>query len=445
MSVVDKLNRMHREAVEQIRAGEDNEFLVGFLTTSTMLELSNLLTNELDLEKYAEAIIEVITQYAPIDRCRVQFDLRGFPTVIAASGAMPKRALPSGMEPGESTVGILRIDGVTSGTLIAEDVPAPLLAADFIQVAADQIAASLGTVLERENEQRRAALERVVAIIDRLDERWQAEQLDEIVGAIIELPTVSGASIVANVERLGGRIVASSGTPGVAAAEREFRIDSTLDILLSMNFAVEPWSTQHGQLDAVANALATSLSRVEQSIRLLLEAETDQLTRLWNRRKVGRDLVVARNLAGRERRPFTVAIFDLDHFKQVNDRFGHLVGDAVLVAFADLVKRHAPKGATAARWGGEEFLLIVPDADEAETAAIVQSIVAECTAACADAFPVEGEEQTVSAGVASFPDFPTVTNEALIKLADEALYRAKVGGRNSLVAASGRSYGTSGV
>ncbi len=440
MSVVDKLNRMHREAVEQIRAGEDNEFLVGFLTTATMLELSNLLTNELDLEKYAAAIIDVITQYAPIDRCRVQFDLRGFPTVIAASGAMPKRALPAGMEPGESTVGILRIDGVTSGTLIAEDVPAPLLAADFIQVAADQIAASLGTVLEREHEQRRAALERVVAIIDRLDERWQGEQLDEIVEAIIELPTVCGAKIIANVERQGGQLVATTGSAGVATAEREFRIDSTLDVVLTMNFVVEPWSTQHGQLDTVANALATSLSRVEQNIRLLLEAETDQLTRLWNRRKVGRDLVMARNLATRDRGSFAVAMFDLDHFKQVNDRFGHLVGDAVLVSFADLVRRIAPSGATAARWGGEEFLLIMPGATEADAAAIVTSIVAECSAACADAFPDDDEQQTVSAGVAAFVDFPKLPNEALVKLADEALYRAKMAGRNGLAAASGRTY-----
>lgn len=440
MSVVDKLNRMHREAVEQIRAGEDNEFLVGFLTTATMLELSNLLTNDLDLEKYATAIVDVITQYAPIDRCRVQFDLRGFPTVIAASGAMPKRALPAGMEPGESTVGILRIDGVTSGTLIAEDVPAPLLAADFLQVAADQIAASLGTILDRENESRRAALERVVMIIDQLDERWQGEQLDEIVAAIAELPTVSGASIVANVERLGGQIVATTGSAAVATAEREFRIDSTLDVVLTMHYSVEPWSTQHGQLDTVATALASSLARVEQSIRLTLEADTDQLTRLWNRRKVSRDLVNARNLATRDKGSFAVVMFDLDHFKQVNDRFGHLVGDAVLVAFADLLKRTAPVGSTAARWGGEEFLLVLPGATEAEAAALVAQVVTECAAACAAAFPDEGEQQTVSGGVAALADFPRLPNEALVKHADEALYRAKTAGRNGFAAASGRTY-----
>ena len=94
MSVIDKLNKMHRDAVEQIRAGEDNEFLVGFLTTATMLELSNLMTSDLDLDRYAQAIVDVITQYAPIDRCRVQFDLRGFSTVVAASGAIP-RSMPT--------------------------------------------------------------------------------------------------------------------------------------------------------------------------------------------------------------------------------------------------------------------------------------------------------------------------------------------------------------
>jgi hypothetical protein len=202
MSVIDKLNQMHRDAVEQIRAGQDNEFLVGFLTTSTMLELSNLIVNDFDLEQYAQAVVDVITQYAPIDRCRVQLDLRGFSTVVAASGALPKRALPAGMEPGHSTIGILRVDGVTSGTLIAEDVPAPLIAADFLQVAADQVASGLGKITERENEIRRRAVQRVIDLIDALDERWGPDELDAITRTLVSLPTVSGATISAFVDRL---------------------------------------------------------------------------------------------------------------------------------------------------------------------------------------------------------------------------------------------------
>ena len=439
MSVIDKLNQMHRDAVEQIRAGQDNEFLVGFLTTSTMLELSNLIVNDFDLEQYAQAVVDVITQYAPIDRCRVQMDLRGFSTVVAASGALPKRALPAGMEPGHSTIGILRVDGVTSGTLIAEDVPAPLIAADFLQVAADQVAAGLGKITERENEIRRQAVQRVIDLIDALDERWGPDELDAITRTLVSLPTVSGATISAFVDRLGGKVTSSAGEPDAATAEREFRIDNRVDITLTVHYSVEPWSTQHGQLDQVVAALAASLSRIEQSVRLTIEAETDQLTGLWNRRRVSRDLVAARHGLDRGSPSFAVVIFDLDHFKQVNDRYGHLVGDAVLITFAHLLQRCVRPGDTAARWGGEEFVLVLPGRTEREAATLVSAIIEACSEVCAPAFPDE-VYQTVSAGIAASADFPRASNEGLVKAADTALYQAKHEGRNRFAGASGQMY-----
>lgn len=439
MSVIDKLNKMHRDAVEQIRAGQDNEFLVGFLTTATMLELSNLITNDLDLEQYAQAVVDVITQYAPIDRCRVQLDLRGFSTVVAASGALPKRALPAGMEPGHSTVGILRVDGVTSGTLIAEDVPAPLIAADFLQVAADQVASGLGKITERENEIRRQAVVRVLELVDALDERWSEEELERITEALAALPTVSGATITAFVDRLGGRITSSTGAPDVAIAEREFRIDNRVDVTLTMHYSVEPWSTQHGQLDQIVAALAGSLSRIEQNIRLTIEAETDQLTGLWNRRRVSRDLVAARNSIGRSTESFAVVMFDLDHFKQVNDKYGHLVGDAVLISFAHLLQRSVRAHDTAARWGGEEFIAVLPGYSEREAAVLVEAIIGACPEVCAPAFP-DGARQTVSVGIAASVDFPRASNEALVKAADTALYQAKHNGRNCYATATGQVY-----
>ncbi len=438
MSVIDKLNKMHRDAVEQIRAGEDNEFLVGFLTTATMLELSNLMTSDLDLDRYAQAIVDVITQYAPIDRCRVQFDLRGFSTVVAASGAIPKRALPNGMEAGHSTIGILRLEGVTSGTLIAEDVPAPLLAADFIQVASDQAAAGLNKIVEREQEILRQAVRRIIVLVEGLDERWSHEDLDSITDAIVSLPTVSGATITAVVDRLGGAVSSAAGVEGVATSEREFRIDNRLDVTLQLHYSVEPFSTQHGHLDEIVAALAASLSRIEQNIRLTFEAETDQLTGLWNRRRVARDLITARLGANRPNGSFAVAIFDLDYFKKVNDVYGHLIGDAVLIAFAGLLQQSVRPVDTAARWGGEEFIVLLPGMTEREAAVVVGSIVDACTEVCQGAFP-DGATQTVSAGIAAWADFPTVTNEGLVKTADDALYQAKRDGRNRYHFASGKS------
>ena len=86
MTVIDTLNRMQRDAVEQLRAGDHNEFLVGFLTTSVMLELSNLVAADLDLDGYAQAVVEVLTQHAPVERCRLGIEPDGLPSVVAAIG-----------------------------------------------------------------------------------------------------------------------------------------------------------------------------------------------------------------------------------------------------------------------------------------------------------------------------------------------------------------------
>ena len=74
VSVIQALSDMHREAVEQIRAGDHNAFLVGFLTTSTMLELSSLTNTDLRLDEYADAAAQTISQYAPLDRILVETD-----------------------------------------------------------------------------------------------------------------------------------------------------------------------------------------------------------------------------------------------------------------------------------------------------------------------------------------------------------------------------------
>jgi diguanylate cyclase (GGDEF)-like protein len=113
------------------------------------------------------------------------------------------------------------------------------------------------------------------------------------------------------------------------------------------------------------------------------------------------------------------------------------VGDAVLIAFAGLLQRSSRPGETAARWGGEEFIWILPGHTERAAVERVAAVVDACSAECVGAFP-DGSEQTVSAGIAAWADFPKVTNEALVKAADNALYQAKRDGRNQYATASGR-------
>lgn len=160
--------------------------------------------------------------------------------------------------------------------------------------------------------------------------------------------------------------------------------------------------------------------------KALQEAATiDPLTRLFNRRVVQErlDLEVARN--SRQHTPFTLIIVDLDHFKLINDTHGHDAGDSILVETGVRMKGIIRGQDTLARWGGEEFMLLLPDTDSAgglEVAEKVRARIAETT------YYFEGKEIRVTAsfGVAQF----TGDLEGAIKAADQALYQAKHLGRN---------------
>ncbi len=130
--------------------------------------------------------------------------------------------------------------------------------------------------------------------------------------------------------------------------------------------------------------------------------------------------------ARRTRRPLAVVLFDLDHFKAINDNFGHGVGDEALRATASATREMLRGSDHAARFGGEEFVLLLP-----ETSADDAVIVAEKLRAQIAGLEVEGldREVTASFGVAAYPD-DEVTAEGLIETADAALYRAKAAGRN---------------
>jgi diguanylate cyclase (GGDEF)-like protein len=165
-------------------------------------------------------------------------------------------------------------------------------------------------------------------------------------------------------------------------------------------------------------------------------SKTDPLTGITNRREFFEALEREIARADRRRAPLAVAILDLDHFKAINDRHGHLAGDAILVAAAGMLAGELRRQDVLARWGGEEFVLLLPDTD-----ADGARIVAERCRARLQAAPVDFEgtavEVTASFGVAARPTGPAAASgEALVRAADEALYRAKREGRNRVEVAA---------
>jgi diguanylate cyclase (GGDEF)-like protein len=170
-------------------------------------------------------------------------------------------------------------------------------------------------------------------------------------------------------------------------------------------------------------------------------ATTDGLTGLLNRRTFNAQLQGRLREAQRYNRPLSLLLLDVDHFKKVNDTFGHPAGDAVLKGVAAVAQKQARETDIVARYGGEEMALILPETDAAGAHAIAERIR---KAVGATSHPTEhgAIQVTVSIGLATSPCPGDA--EAVLEAADKALYRAKQGGRNRVVAANPASPGVRG-
>jgi diguanylate cyclase (GGDEF)-like protein/putative nucleotidyltransferase with HDIG domain len=189
------------------------------------------------------------------------------------------------------------------------------------------------------------------------------------------------------------------------------------------------WLVGMGTLLVAAILIRMLRERVEHLIaRLYDAARTDPLTKLANRRGFREllDLELAR--ARRGGTQMAVVIGDVDHFKEVNDRSGHQVGDAALQRLARVLERGKREIDTVARVGGEEFALILPDTDAHGGFLLAERV--RC--ALREEFVADAVPVTISFGVASYPQH-SETAASLLRAADEALYAAKASGRNRTV------------
>lgn len=161
---------------------------------------------------------------------------------------------------------------------------------------------------------------------------------------------------------------------------------------------------------------------------------SDRLTKARNRRYL--ETVSDRQVAGMLERndPFSLALLDIDHFKQVNDTFGHDAGDKVLRIVAEVVRKRLRKSDTFVRYGGEEFLVLLPGAEKVAAIVILEAIrkgIETTPLSLVD----KGEPThiTASAGLVSFPEDAVADFSSMQKLADDRLYQAKNNGRNQCV------------
>ncbi|MHB1614973.1 MAG: sensor domain-containing diguanylate cyclase [Actinomycetes bacterium] len=200
-------------------------------------------------------------------------------------------------------------------------------------------------------------------------------------------------------------------------------------------------STEQRLIEIDARSLSLALHNAASRSALQALAAQDPLTGLLNRRygEIRLAEEMARSL--RTSTPIAVVMLDIDHFKAVNDAYGHLSGDRVLKAVATIAASALRQGDALVRFGGEEFLGLLPGADVADALEIAERIRAAITAR-----PVRigglSVAVTVSAGVSSWPEAQTTTPTELIRLADTGLYRAKQAGRNRVEVATASQAGT---
>ncbi|MCP1292074.1 MULTISPECIES: GGDEF domain-containing protein [Chromobacterium] len=170
------------------------------------------------------------------------------------------------------------------------------------------------------------------------------------------------------------------------------------------------------------------ISQLAFIIVLVHQAIRDPLTGVFSRRSGEEMLGLLELQAQRSRQPLSLAFIDLDHFKAINDHYGHLAGDQVLRHFAELMEGRLRRSDVLVRWGGEEFVLLMPGAQLAHAAQVIARLRAQGLGE-----RPEGHALTASIGVAELFQDGSADWRALVDLADTRMYRAKQTGRNRVV------------
>lgn len=203
--------------------------------------------------------------------------------------------------------------------------------------------------------------------------------------------------------------------------------DSAKRLLASREVDGEVDSAEYDMMTLRAESFFAQVRRLERAFRTA-RSDVDPLTGTYNRQTMLGDLNSERERAARTQVPTAIALVDLDHFKAVNDTHGHQAGDMVLQSVAAILQSHVRPFDKVYRYGGEEFLICLPNADMAQCARVLERL-----RRVIEASPVtlsDGTELPVTASIGAAPMTKQRTVEQIIEKADRALYAAKEGGRN---------------
>jgi diguanylate cyclase (GGDEF)-like protein len=206
--------------------------------------------------------------------------------------------------------------------------------------------------------------------------------------------------------------------------------------LLSLSDTGQDLSAQRDLIDSAAEKLSMALANLSLQDRLRQQSIRDPLSGLFNRRYLEESAARELNRCARRGLPLSLLMLDIDHFKSFNDVHGHAGGDAVLAQFGKLLQSMSRGEDIACRYGGEEFTLILPEADLDAASERAEAIRLAVEAMQVPHLGKVLPQVTVSIGVAGYPAHGN-SPEALMQAADEALYRAKRGGRNRIDVAVG--------
>jgi diguanylate cyclase (GGDEF)-like protein len=253
-----------------------------------------------------------------------------------------------------------------------------------------------------------------------------------IVESIVEATGAAGGRLL-----VGGREAARAGNPDAGPPPLAIPLsgeNGEAGLLLLTPPAADFTDESRELAHWLASQARTALENATLHERLELAAVTDVLTSLPNRRRFEESLATEIARSDRYGGSLALIIADLDDFKQVNDRHGHLAGDDVLRTFADAMRDTVRDLDTAARYGGEEFALLLPGTDLAGAQRVAERIRARIEARQVRTIAGEAITVTASFGAAAYPDSPSQAE--LIAAADKALYRAKAAGKNRVAVAA---------